>query len=118
MPSRRSSALPPGKRRAFASSVRMEAIRESVEDYEYLRMLAEIVQGEPKHSSRSRRARQLLDEMDKLIRDSVIAPNRRWRGCEETHAIYQIDEEAYQTLRRQAGRLIEESALVTGDETS
>ncbi len=102
--------LPPGKRRAFASSVRMEAIRESVEDYEYLRMLAEIVQGEPKHSSRSRRARQLLDRIDKLIRDSVITPNRRWRGGEETHAIYQIDEEAYQALRRRAGHHIEESA--------
>ena len=99
--------LPEGKTRAFASSVRFAALRESVEDYEYVKVLSEIVARHGADSSVGKRAQDLLDRMKALIARSVV---KRGSKSIATHAVFDIDEAAYDALRREMGRAIAEDA--------
>ncbi|MFH0964414.1 MAG: glycoside hydrolase domain-containing protein [Planctomycetota bacterium] len=102
--------LPEGKERAFAPSLRFEALRESVEDHEYLKMLSNLASGD---SQTAARAKEILVKTDRLIRESAVGP---YPGHPEhtTHAVFLVDEAPYQTLRREAGALISEAASSGG----
>ena len=94
--------LPDGKRRAFAPTIRFEALRESVEDYEYLLALSRIAKAD---DTPARHARKLLARADRLIRQSARAGYIKDPRV-TSHSIYDIDERAYQALRREMGLMI------------
>ena len=97
--------LPEGKTRAFAPTIRFEALRESVEDYEYFLALGKIAKGGSAEDASARDAQNLLDRADRLIRQSARAGYIKDPRL-TSHSIYDIDEPAYQDLRGEMGRLI------------
>ena len=100
--------LPPGKTRAFATSLRLEAIRESVEDYEYLAMIEKLAVDSAGDTTARRNAENILQRFRQLLVDSVAAVYDV-KPYLDSHAVFLLDEERYQALRREMGRAIEQS---------
>lgn len=88
----------------YASSLRLEALREGVEDYEYLKLLREMLQA-PEVARRAQyRATVLLEKMQALIRKSALG-TKGYDPC-----FYRLDGRRYYDLRCEIGRLISRSA--------
>jgi len=106
--------LPAGKTRAFAPSIRLEAMRESVEDYEYVKMLSDIVNRSPAGSETQTRGKQLINQMAELLEKSIVGVAWQYKG-HKTHGTFVLDEQKYQKLRHQIGLMIEKAAGVGGN---
>ncbi|MFH0964408.1 MAG: hypothetical protein V2A58_10400 [Planctomycetota bacterium] len=86
----------------FVPSLRLVALREAVEDYEYLRLLAEVDKTQRNDAQGGRPARDLLEEMQSLVRQSV-------RDDRQMHAqgvFFVADPVRFYELRRRIGREI------------
>ncbi len=89
----------------FIGSLRLEALRESVEDYEYVYMLEKLAESEPKDANGFTEAEYfLLDIRSLLKRDRVKFG--KWIEY------YNVDELTYQKLRRRIGRYIGKTSHV------
>lgn len=84
----------------YASSLRLEALREGVEDYEYLKLVQQIGRIRQTPEQSRNRVSQLLGEMQKLIKESAIGT----KGYDPFS--YRIDGRQYYELRCEIGREI------------
>ncbi|MFH1614250.1 MAG: hypothetical protein ABIG61_04090 [Planctomycetota bacterium] len=82
----------------FVSSLRMQALRESVEDYEYLRILSEYIPKMKVDAQGFTPGETLLQKMDNLIEESNVKILK--------FEYFDVDGKEYHSLRREIGRLI------------
>ena len=86
----------------YVSSLRLEALRQSVEDYEYLRILAQAGETRPDDTQANGQTGDLLRRMEALITSS--AANDRTMHAQGV--FYLLDGREYYELRREIGRAI------------
>ena len=86
----------------FVPSLRLAALREGVDDYEYLRLLAEVDKTQKNDPHGGRPARDLIDEVRALLQQSI----RNDRLMHSQNVFYLTDVERFYDLRRRTGRMI------------
>ncbi len=96
------SAWKPG-RPTVCSSIRLEALRESAEDYEYLKMLSDKSESLPAGSDRKRACSELLERARKLVAESNLGDDYKYGG---SWSIFIVDSEALLDLHRNMGRVL------------
>jgi len=109
--------LPEGKQRAWASSLRIEAFRESAEDATYLMMLREYAQRASAKSSTKQRLEAITSRLSDYIARGQVTIAHNW------YYNYRLDEDELGSIRRQlckaveSARIAEESAKETSKAT-
>ena len=96
--------VPVGQNRPYASSLRLEALRESIDDYEYLQMLAKAAHEAPAGSAIRELHKTLQARLNALLKKANL--NTHHSGSGES-SIFVIDSDALQNLRRDIGRAVE-----------
>ncbi|MFH1614262.1 MAG: glycoside hydrolase domain-containing protein [Planctomycetota bacterium] len=89
----------------YVSSLRFEALRQSAEDYEYLKLLAEVDKTQRNDAHGGRTARDLIEQMKKLVYGG--ATNDRTMHAKDV--FYVLEGTEYYELRRRIGREISKS---------
>jgi len=84
----------------FIGSLRLEALREAVEDYEYFEMARELAVRQRTDAQGDVPAELLLDQLRSLVDESHTRIHK--------FSYFDIDPEKYHQLRRQIGRMIRE----------
>ncbi len=98
------SFVPAGRDRPFASTLRLEAMREAIDDYEYLQMLQRAAQGAPAQSESRQRFESLRARLDALLKQANLDTHHS--GSPES-SIFVVNSDALQRLRRDIGRAVE-----------
>jgi hypothetical protein len=97
---------PAAKQQLFISSIRMQAVRESAEDYEYLLRLEQLAARQKPDAQGFVPAESLLAQLGKLMdRGRLKNIPRGWDDAKFT--FYEVDPEAYYSLRMDIGRQLE-----------
>ena len=91
-------------RSTVCSSIRVEALRESTEDFEYLKMLSEQANRLPADTPGGRKRRDLLERARSLIKKSSLCDDIRYGG---SHSTFVVDGDELQNLRREIGRALQ-----------
>ena len=99
--------MPSGTTRAFASSMRFEALVQSVNDYEYMRILADLASQSPEGSKTRSRFNALRGEVESLLRDSCLGGGTEHNVVELQ--VYQVDPARFARLRDGIAKAIEEA---------
>jgi len=86
----------------YVPSLRLVALREGVEDYQYLKLLAEIGKPQPNDPPGGRVSRELLDQMLDLVERSA----RSDRLIHHKRAFFVVDPDRFYELRCKIGREI------------
>lgn len=92
--------LPEGRVRAFAATIRFAALRESAEDHELLAALSGRAALPDADEGLRGRVAQLVGALRSLLNDAIRANYVKDERV-TTHAIYDVDERAYQAWRRE-----------------
>lgn len=92
-------------RLAVCSSIRLEALRESAEDYEYLKMLSEMAKRLAAGSSERRRCEEILERARKLVAQSNVGDDYKYGGSWST---FVVDGDVLIELHREVGGILGE----------
>ena len=85
------------------SSIRLEAVRESAEDYEYIQMLREKAESLPAGSAQRWQCEALLEKVRTFVDNSNVRDDYKYGGSWGT---FMIDSDSLMSLRQQVGRAI------------
>ena len=96
--------VPARQDRPFAPSLRLEALRESIDDFEYFEILKKAVEGAPAGSPMKKNYGALRRRLKILLRESDM---RDHTVNTQDKSIFVIDTEELQGLRRDIGKAVE-----------
>jgi len=92
---------------AFVSSLRIEALRESIDDYEYMQILTDTAGRQPAGSPFHQRCLNLLEEAKTFAAKSNLGDDYRYGG---SHSVFQFDGNELNNLMRKIGRALTEAS--------
>ena len=95
--------LPPGESRPFAASLRLAAMRESAEDYEYLKMLSAAAAEGGEESAAGGRYRALCRRLESLLNEYNLGGDVHGS---ETHGILVVPPDELYLLHRELGEAV------------
>jgi len=96
--------LPPGESRSFAASLRLAAMRESAEDYEYLKMLSEAAAEAGEESLAYHRYDALRARLESLLKQYNLGGDVHGSA---THGILVVPPDELYALHRELGEAVE-----------
>ncbi len=94
--------LPEGQRRAWASSLRLEGLRESIEDVEYLKILERLANESHQNNALRQRLSQLQGAVAEWVEERRLTLAHNW------YYNYRLDEGELQRIRRGLCQTIEQ----------
>jgi len=96
--------LPAGKKRAWASSLRLEAFREAAEDVEYFITLRKLAEESPAGSETKKRFKELSERLKTYLETGRTPYSHNW------YYNYRLDEGELIDIRRQVCEAIEKAS--------